>query len=88
MKKIVSLLLILFMICCTAFATSYKLTVKGEAYVKTEDGEMYALDEGENSIQTEDTIILGEKSSVVLYVDSNKIIIRAAGVYKVSDLVE
>ena len=88
MKKILSMILVMFATCWMMFATSYKLNVKGEVYVKSEDGEMYVLEEGENTVQLEDTIIVGEKTTVTIYVESNKIVIRAAGAYKVADLVK
>ena len=88
MKKFISMIIVLFTMCWVTFAASYKLNVKGEVYVKSEEGEMYTLEEGENTVQLEDTIIVGEKTTVTLYVESNKIVIRAAGAYKVADLVK
>lgn len=86
MKKIISILIICFALSLPTFSKSYKMTTKGEVYVKTSDGDMYALDEGENTVQDDDTIIVGEKTTITIYVESNKIVIRAPGAYKITDI--
>lgn len=86
MKKIISVLAICFTLSLPFFGKSYKIISKGEVYVKSSDGDMYSLEEGENTVQDDDTIIVGDKTTITIYIDTNKIVIRAPGAYKVEDL--
>ena len=88
MKKLVCILLLAFSLTAFSFATNYKALVKGEVFIKTEDGEMIPL-ESEDSISDEDVIIIiEEKASITFFVNDTKIIIRKPGTYKVSDVVK
>ena len=70
------------------FATNFKASVKGEVFVKTEDGEMIPL-ESEDSISDEDVIIIiEEKASITFFVNDTKVVIRKPGTYKVADIVK
>lgn len=88
MKKFLCMLIALSMFSVSMFAATYKATVKGEVFIKTEDGEMIQLEE-EDSITDDDVIIIiEEKASVTFYVDDIKCIIRKPGTYKIADIVK
>ncbi len=88
MKKLVCILLLAFSLTAFSFATNYKALVKGEVFIKTEEGDMIPLDE-EDSISDDDVIIIiEEKASITFYVNDTKIIIRKPGTYKVSEVVK
>lgn len=88
MKKLVCILIALLALSTGIFATSFKASVKGEVFVKTEDGEMIPL-ESEDSISDEDVIIIiEEKASITFFVNDTKVVIRKPGTYKVADIVK
>lgn len=88
MKKLVCILLLAFSLTAFSFAINYKALVKGEVFIKTEEGDMIPLDE-EDSISDDDVIIIiEEKASITFYVNDTKIIIRKPGTYKVSEVVK
>lgn len=88
MKKLICILLLTFSLSTSVFATNYKAAVKGEVFVKTEEGDMIPLEETD-SISDEDVIIIiEEKSSIMFFVNDTKIIIRKPGTYKVADVVK
>lgn len=87
MKKLLCLILTLFVFIVNIYAATFKVSVKGEVYLKTPDGEMIQLEE-EDNITDEDTIIVGQKSSISFYIGDQKILIRNPGAYKVADLLK
>lgn len=88
MKKLLCMLIALFALSTGVFATNFKATVKGEVFVKTEEGEMIPLDE-EDSISDDDVIIIiEEKASITFFVNDTKIVIRKPGTYKVADIIK
>lgn len=88
MKKIICILSTLIILSSLVFSQNYKATVKGEVFIKTEEGDMIPLDE-EDSISDDDVIIIiEEKASITFFVNGTKLIIRKPGTYKVSDLVK
>lgn len=87
MKKLL-LILSFLVIDSLSFALSLTVNVKGEAYVKSSDGDVYILKEGDNSIEKDDTVIVGEKTTIMIYVDGSKIVVRAPGAYKISELLK
>jgi len=88
MKKLICILLLAFSLSAFSFATNYKASVKGEVFVKTEDGDMIPL-ETEDTISDDDVIIIiEEKASITFIVNDTKIIIRKPGTYKVSEIVK
>lgn len=88
MKKILCVLIALLAFSTGVFATNFKATVKGEVFIKTEDGEMIPL-ESEDSVSDEDVIIIiEEKASITFFVNDTKIVIRKPGTYKVADIVK
>lgn len=87
MKKLLCSLLVSICLITSLFAATFKVTVKGEVYLKTAEGDMVQLNE-EDSITDEDTIIVGDKATVSFYIGDQKILIRKAGVYKIADIVK
>lgn len=88
MKKLFMILLVLSLT-SIVFAKSYRVSkVKGDVYIITEDKELIPVKEGD-IIEDEDTLSIGEKSSITFYLeDGTPIIIRANGNYKVEKLVK
>ena len=87
MKKLL-LILSFLVIGSLSFALSLTVNVKGEAYVKSSDGDVYILKEGDNSVEKDDTVIVGERTTIAIYVDGSKIVVRAPGAYKISELLK
>lgn len=87
MKKLL-LILSFLVIGSLSFALSLTVNVKGEAYIKSSDGDVYTLKEGDNSVERDDTVIVGERTTITIYVDGSKIVVRAPGAYKISELLK
>ena len=85
MKKLL-LILSFLVIGSLSFALSLTVNVKGEADVKSSDGDVYMLKEGDNSVEKDDIVIVGEKTTITIYADGSKIVVRAPGAYKISEL--
>lgn len=84
MKKII--ITILLLVCCSiVLATTTKAEVKGDVMIQTKEGQVYQL-EKEAEISDDDTIIVSPNSQVKIFKNGNRIIIRKAGAYKLSDL--
>ena len=84
MKKII--ITILLLVCCSVvLATTTKAEIKGDVMIQTKEGQVYQL-EKESEISDDDIIIVNPNSQVKIFKNGNKIVIRKAGVYKLSDL--